>query len=111
MGAGGEGVPTRKIDALLHDRDGKLYKRQEFAGATDSADFEEVNFDQETGKRIGWRPVGDGPEDQWFREGFANLEQKVDGTYELVGPKSQGNRRNMRLTCLCRTIARLQLRI
>lgn len=89
----GEGIATRKMDGTCcMIRDGKLYKRQEFKlGRPTPDDFEEVSFDEETGKRIGWRPVGDGPEDTWHREGFANLETKVDGTYELVGPKTQGN--------------------
>jgi hypothetical protein len=73
-------------------RDGKLYKRQEFTkGKPTPEDFEEVNFDEETGKCIGWRPVGDGPEDKWHREAFAKLENTANGTYELVGPKTQGN--------------------
>lgn len=89
----GEGSATRKIDGTCcMIRDGALYKRQEFKrDQVAPNDFEEVNFDDETGKRIGWRPVEDGPEDRWHREGFANLPDKSDGTYELVGPKVQGN--------------------
>lgn len=90
----GEGTATRKLDGTCcMIRDGKLYKRQELKqGQPAPDDFEEVNFDEETSKRIGWRPVGDGPEDKWHREGFANLGGEViDGTYELVGPKTQGN--------------------
>src|SRR4051794_21232683 len=84
----GEGTATRKIDGTCClIRDGKLYKRQEFKqGQALPADFEEAGFDPETGKRVGWRPVGEGPEDKWHREGFANLVDKADGTYELVGP-------------------------
>lgn len=89
----GEGIATRKLDGTCcMIRNGKLFKRQEFKnGQTAPDDFEEVSFDEETGKRIGWRPVGDGPEDKWHRIGFDNLENKLDGTYELVGPKTQGN--------------------
>lgn len=89
----GEGTATRKLDgSCCLIRDGKLYKRQEFKkGQAAPDDFEEADFDEETGKRVGWRPVGAGPEDKWHREGFANLEHVVDGTYELVGPKIQGN--------------------
>ncbi len=86
----GEGVATRKIDGTCcMVRGGKLYKRQEIkAGAATSVDFEQADFDKETGKRVGWRPVGDGPEDRWHREAFSG---QCDGTYELVGPKVQGN--------------------
>ena len=52
------------------------------------ADFFMVDHDEETGKTVGWVPVGDGPEDRWFREAFNDL---AEGTYELLGPKVQGN--------------------
>ena len=86
----GEGVATRKYDgACCMVRDGKLYKRREL-GAKQSAptDFFMVDHDEETGKTVGWVPVGDGPEDRWFREAFNDL---AEGTYELLGPKVQGN--------------------
>lgn len=50
-----------------------------------------------TGHYPGWVPVGDGPEDQYYREALLNLVNwpvdymDVDSTYELVGPKLQGN--------------------
>lgn len=98
----GDGVPTVKYDGTsCMIRDGKLYKRQEFkADQTPPADFEEVGHDEETGKRVGWRPVGDGPEDKWHRAAFELLVETEDGTadvvwdngtYELLGPKIQGN--------------------
>lgn len=39
----------------------------------------------------GWLPVGDVPEDRWHREALATADTLPDGTYELVGPKMQGN--------------------
>ena len=89
----GEGTATRKIDGTCcMIRNGKLYKRQEFkSGQEVPSDFEEAGLDTETGKRVGWRPVGEGPEDKWHREGFTNLDEKIDGTYELVGPHTQKN--------------------
>lgn len=42
----------------------------------------------------GWMPVGDGPDDRWHREAqkhYPSREGFRDGTYELVGPKVQGN--------------------
>jgi len=89
----GEGVATRKLDGTCCIiRDGKLYKRQECReGAPLPNGFEEVDLYKETGKLVGWCPVGDGKEDKWYREGFANLDNKLNGTYELVGPKVQGN--------------------
>lgn len=88
----GEGTATRKIDgacAMMCER--KLYKRRELReGDATPADFELVGFDEETKKSVGWVPVGDGPEDKWFREAL-KFGAPPDGTYELVGPKVQGN--------------------
>lgn len=39
----------------------------------------------------GWIPVGDGPEDQWHREAFGRYPSLSSGTFELIGPKVQGN--------------------
>ena len=88
----GEGIATRKWDGTCcMVKDGKLYKRYEVKrGKTPPPDFEPANdVDQTTGKQQGWRPVGDGPEDAYHREAFGGSE--LDGTYELIGPKVQGN--------------------
>ena len=87
----GEGIATRKYDGTsCLVRDGKLYKRRELRGTeTPPAGFELVGFDDVTGKSVGWVPVGDGPEDRWHREAFHG---ESDGTYELLGPKIQGNK-------------------
>lgn len=96
----GEGVATRKYDGTCClVRSGKLYKRYEVkAGGTAPQNFEPANeVDENTGKQQGWLPVGDGPDDRWHREGFANTlahdqpNGVRDGTYELCGPKVQGN--------------------
>lgn len=89
----GDGVPTRKLDGTCcMVRKRQLFRRQEIKeDQTVPEDFEEVDFDAETDKRVGWRPVGEGPEDRWHREAFEDLQNKADGTYELIGPKIQGN--------------------
>lgn len=88
----GEGVATRKVDGTCcMIRNGVLYKRREIVeGDRIPAGYEQIDMDETTGKAVGWVPVGDGPEDRWHREAFAHLPP-VDGTYELVGPKVQGN--------------------
>jgi hypothetical protein len=104
----GEGIATRKYDGtccLL--RGGKLFKRRELrAGDVRPVNFEEVDYDAKTGKVVGWVPIGDGPEDRWHREALVRaivpvlvmgqpvglgLDGLEDGTYELLGPKVQGN--------------------
>ena len=71
-------------------RGGKLYKRYDAkAGKTPPPSWEPAQEpDPITGHHPGWLPVTDGPEDRAFRE--ADLPGE-DGTYELIGPKVQGN--------------------
>jgi hypothetical protein len=89
----GEGVPTRKMDGTCcMVRDGQLFKRYDAKkGKTPPANFEPAqDYDETTGHMPGWVPVGNGPEDRWHREAFAR-EHFSNGTYELLGPKIQGN--------------------
>lgn len=89
----GEGTPTRKMDGTCClVKAGKLLKRYEVkAGKMPPPNFIAANeIDSETGKQQGWVPVGDGPDDRWHREAFAR-SPLPDGTYELLGPKIQGN--------------------
>lgn len=90
--ASGEGVATRKMDgACAMIRGGRLFKRRELKQTEDDPPgFLRADYDPETRKTIGWLPVGDGPEDRWFREAFEG-RTLPDGTYELIGPKVQGN--------------------
>ncbi|MFX0200519.1 MAG: DUF5565 family protein [Candidatus Hodarchaeota archaeon] len=88
----GEGVATRKYDGTcVKIEDGKYFKRREVKkGKVAPPDFIEEEFDKNTGKRVGWVPVDpDSKEDCWHMEAFS--ENLSDGTYELVGPKIQGN--------------------
>lgn len=87
----GEGIATRKWDGTsCLIRGGKLYKRRELRpGDVAPPDFESLGTDKNTGKTVGWVPVGDGPEDRWHREA---PHPGHDGTFELVGPKIQGNK-------------------
>jgi Family of unknown function (DUF5565) len=91
----GEGVATRKLDGTsCLVRAGRLFKRRELReGDTTPPDFELATLDEETGKRVGWVSVGDDAGDRWHREAFAAHvpQPPEDGTYELLGPKIQGN--------------------
>jgi hypothetical protein len=88
----GEGTATRKLDGTCcMVRGNRLYKRRELRkGERAPPDFEIVDADEETGKIVGWVPVGDGPEDKYHREALER-DGGFDGTFELVGPKVQGN--------------------
>lgn len=91
----GEGIPTRKMDGTCClVGNGNLFKRYEIkSGAKPPENFQPANdVDENTGKQQGWVPVGSGPEDRWHREAFTEDKGPFpDGTYELVGPKIQGN--------------------
>lgn len=96
----GEGVATRKFDGTCcMIRDGKLFKRYDAkSGKTPPPDFEPAQEpDPISGHRPGWVPVGDGPQDKYHRMGLERLRNDKnpqlpdDGTYELCGPKIQGN--------------------
>ena len=90
----GEGTATRKWDGTCcMVRDGKLFKRYDAkAGKTPPDGFEAAQEpDPVTGHWPGWLPVGDGPGDRWHREAWEGAYGLADGTYELCGPKVQGN--------------------
>ena len=89
----GEGIATRKFDGTCcMVRNGELYKRYEVKnGKKAPLGFEQAcDLDPNTGKQQGWLKVDpSNPSDRWHAEAFTGLEE--DGTYELCGPKIQGN--------------------
>jgi hypothetical protein len=93
--ASGEGVATRKYDGTsCMVSNGVLYKRYDVRGSAAAPDgfIPAQDADKVTGHWPGWVLVGDCPEDKWHREA-ADVAGKTldDGTYELIGPKIQGN--------------------
>lgn len=94
----GEGIATRKWDGTCCKIEkGVLYKRYDAKkGKTPPVGFIPAQDpDPVTGHWPGWLKVGDGPDDKWFREGDNNFRGNnlyLDGTYELVGPKINGNK-------------------
>jgi hypothetical protein len=88
----GEGVATRKYDGTCClVENGKLFKRREIPkGKKVPENFVLADYDEVTGKTVGWIPVDpQATEDQWYREAFVG--DFAEGTYELLGPKIQGN--------------------
>ena len=92
----GEGVATRKYDGTCCAiTNGVFYRRHEVKpGGVEPYGFMLADHDETTGKKQGWVEVGNGNEDKWHREAYAKLESKTDGTFELLGPKVQGNPEN-----------------
>jgi len=95
--AKGEGVATRKFDgtACLILK-GELYKRYD---CKEGRNLPEYGFacqprpDPITGHWPWWIPVTDKPEDKWYWKGDKKVSilYEEDGTYELCGPKINGN--------------------
>lgn len=99
----GEGIATRKFDGTAClIKDGKLWKRYDCKqGRKMPVDgFAcQMNPDPETGHWPWWIPITDN--DKYYKEAFKRLEleytiagtkgKKPDGTYELCGPKVNGN--------------------
>lgn len=116
----GEGTATRKFDGTAcMIRDGKLFKRYDAKQVPTApaapgqstpklktakplpAGFEACQeADPVTGHMPGWVPVGDGPEDKWFRVVSAEASALPDGTYELCGPHFQANPEGCRVEML-----------
>lgn len=94
----GEGIATRKWDGTCCLIDGDYFKRYDAKfGKNPPIGFVPAQEpDPITGHWPGWVPVGYGPEDQYFREAaqnapFGNWQILPADTYELVGPKINGN--------------------
>jgi hypothetical protein len=95
----GEGTATRKWDGTCcRIKDRVLYKRYDAKnGKTPPQGFEPAQDpDPVTGHWPGWLPVTSAKEDKYFIEAagnapFRNLAILGNGTYELVGPKINGN--------------------
>ncbi len=89
----GEGVATRKYDGMCCAViDMVLWKRREVKLGKPIPDgFVETDHDKITGKRFGWLRISDGPDDKYFRNAETFDHDFQEGTYELLGPKVQGN--------------------
>jgi hypothetical protein len=93
----GEGVATRKWDGTAcMVRGGKLFRHYDAKGKGEwrPPGFIPCEGLEDSKSKPGWIPVDDGPEDRWHREAWAQhmaVGAVADGTYELIGPKLQGN--------------------
>ena len=88
------GIATQKHDGTCcMIEDDQLFRRYEVKpGKTPPTGFRPAcEVDPITGKQQGWVRVGEHPQDAYHREAFDALVDRADGTYELCGPKIQGN--------------------
>jgi hypothetical protein len=99
----GEGRATRKFDGtcVMLDDHGDWWARREVKpGKSAPPNFVAVAFDNVTGKTVGWEPVEQSAFAKYHAEAVENIESIGDderdvpwttGTFELVGPKVNGN--------------------
>jgi hypothetical protein len=88
----GEGVATRKYDGtcVMLDEHGQWWARREVKqGKSYPPGYREEETDPNTGKTVGWEPMAQSP----FAKAFRTVEAVPTnpGTYELCGPKVNGN--------------------
>lgn len=92
----GEGVATRKFDGtcVMFDGSRAWARREVKPGKAAPLGFVPVNEDEVTGKVMGWEPMEQSGFSAFYDEALANQDPDdwdIPGTYELVGPKINGN--------------------
>lgn len=100
----GEGIATRKYDGtcVMYDGWGAWYARREVKHTQVEPDnFVEVEFDPETFKSVGWIPAEQSSFWKYLQEA-KSVAVVRSGTYELIGPKINGNPEKMRHHVLVR---------
>jgi len=90
----GEGKATRKYDGTctMLDEDGKWWARREVKpGKAAPENYVIDNVDEVTGKTQGWEPIEQSSFLKFHEEGWTHTRPVWPGTYELIGPKINGN--------------------
>jgi hypothetical protein len=90
----GEGVPTRKYDGTCVMYDGLTWwaRREVKPGKPAPPTFQAIGTDEVTGKTVGWEAIPASPFFRMFDEARRYGEEVMaEGTYELIGPKINGN--------------------
>jgi hypothetical protein len=97
----GEGVATRKYDGTCVMFDGEEWwaRREVKPGKAEPADFRAISTDPATGRTVGWVPIGQSSFAKFWRDAWTvgaagnpgPGPAYEPGTYELCGPKVQGN--------------------
>lgn len=90
----GEGAATRKMDGVctMLDNAGRWWARREVKpGATPPPGFVAIETDPATGKTVGWEPIEQSSFARYHAEARDSLTRRHPGTYELIGPRINGN--------------------
>lgn len=90
----GFGVATRKYDGtcVTLDEAGAWWARREVKpGKNIPAGYQIVQHDETTGKLVGWEPIAQSAFAKYHAEAAGIRTSWPHGTYELCGPKVNGN--------------------
>lgn len=89
----GEGQATRKWDGTCVMFDGTAWwaRREVKPGKTPPPQYVPISTDETTGKTMGWEPIAQSSHAKSFAALESQLDDCMPGTYELVGPKINGN--------------------
>lgn len=91
----GEGVATRKYDGTCCMFDGVDWwaRREVKPGKQSPANFRAIETDESTGKTVGWEPMRQSAFARWLADAIDDEmpHDNEPGTYELCGPKVNGN--------------------
>ncbi|NEB77831.1 hypothetical protein G3I40_21810 [Streptomyces sp. SID14478] len=90
----GYGVATRKYDGTcaLLDESGAWWARREVKpGRSEPPHYVPVERDEVTGKTMGWEPIGQSSFARFHAQALEAEGVPEHGTYELCGPKVNGN--------------------
>lgn len=94
-----DGKPYCRLDLKLfkrkHDKIVKTFTKEELMSKLPEGAIACQEPDNKSGHWPHWIPVSpNNPEHKYIYEGFTSLSNKIDGTYECIGPKIQGNPHN-----------------
>lgn len=107
----GEGTATRKYDGTCVMFDGKHWwaRREVKPGKTPPAGWVQVDHDDTTGKSVGWEPIEQSAFYRLWKAAFETDPRYdgigggyTEGTYELVGPRVNGNPESLNIHTLIR---------
>lgn len=107
----GEGAPTRKLDGTCMRFDGQNWwaRREVKRDGVEPDGFIAVEVDAMTRKAVGWIPVEGSPFYKFWLEAMAARLDREPGTYELIGPKVNGNPERLEHHVLIRHDIRLEV--
>ncbi|MFF3151865.1 hypothetical protein [Streptomyces sp. NPDC057910] len=89
----GDGVATRKYDGtcVMHDGTNWWARREVKPGKTPPTGYVALSTDDVTGRTVGWEPIGQSGFSAFHARAVIVRDTWPAGTYELCGPRINGN--------------------